>query len=878
MARKDTQIILGLLLAVFLPCASLSSQAPDTQEDKVVRLMSAQSVRLLEKDGQTYRKADGPARFLHNDTWLVCDTALWDVDRQIIHAMGHVSIEQDRTELLSDSLTYFIERNVAEFRGTLVQLQDKDGNILRTHYLDYNTKDSTAVFTLGAAMRDKDGQLIESNDGTYDAKRKLFTFSSDVNMFTDSTFVKTEKLKYDSRTSTAYFDLSVDAWKEDDMLSGDSGWWDRNRELFFFTGNVHAMSRTQEGWSDSLYVHRSRRNVEMLGNAQVTDTVRCVMALAGRICYCDSLSRVEMIRDPAVLMEVTEKKDSVSKTDTVYFRADTLAYWTLPRYRVDSTEIASSAKRVEEISSDPVANIRAKAAEEAAKKYQEAIDADPNADPTLKTEYKEKMAAKAAAQADSLKAEREALDKYIYSAAADSLSAADSAAVALADSISVAPLDSTAIGFLSAMRGVRVYRDGMQAVCDSLLYSDIDSLARMFKDPIVWNDIRHQYSADSIYLAIRDGRMERAHLLSDAFIHIDEGEKYYDQIRGTEMTAYFDDKSQLKRFDAMGGSNAIFFFKEKGDRISTANKKESTMMSAEFTDGEISRITYFETPKSNAFPVAQMLKEDLRLKGFNWLPDLRPTGPVDLTARVPRAPQRREYDAHPRASFRQTEIYFKGYMAQVYRQIERSDSLRRARNAAPAVEAGDTLSAVDSGMAVTAVSAGSVGVALAALTAEQLQENLDSLAIASADAESLVPEETPVPVIDSLLAVGSRRKAVRDSLASIKTPEQLKKEARQAERERKAAERKTRSEERQAALEKKWAEADARDAAKEEEKAARRKARKDAKIQRKTDAVLQLKAKEDAMTAAYREKYLEKYRRTGIPKQRVNSRSGREVL
>lgn len=863
MARKDTQIIIGLLLAVLLPCVSLFSQVQDSREDRVVRLMSAQSVRLLEKDGRTYRKADGPARFLHNNTWLVCDTALWDVDGQIIHAMGHVSIEQDRTELLSDSLTYFIERNVAEFRGALVQLQDKDGNVLRTHYLDYNTKDSTAVFTLGAAMRDKDGQLIESNDGTYDAKRKRFTFSSDVNMFTDSTFVKTEKLRYDSRTSTAYFDLSVDAWKEDDMLSGDSGWWDRSRELFFFTGNVHAMSKTQEGWSDSLYVHRSQRNVEMLGNAQVTDTVHCVMALAGRIYYCDSLSRVEMIRDPVVLMEVTEKKDSVSKTDTVYFRADTLAYWTLPRYKVDSTEMANSAKRVEEISSDPVANIRAKAAEEAAKKYQEAIDADPNADPTLKTEYKEKMAAKAAAQADSLKADREALDKYIYSAAADSAAVADSTA-SLADSVSIAPVDSTSIGFLSAMKGVRVYRDGMQAVCDSLLYSDIDSLARMFKDPIVWNDIRHQYSADSVYLAIRDGRMERAHLLSDAFIHIDEGEKYYDQIRGTEMTAYFDDKSQLKRFDSMGGSNAIFFFKEKGDRISTANKKESTMMSAEFTDGEISRITYFETPKSNAFPVAQMLKEDLRLKGFNWLPDLRPTGPVDLTARVPRAPQRREYDAHPRASFRQTEIYFKGYMAQVYRQIERSDSLRRARNAAPAVEAGDTLSAVDS---ATAAATGAVGVALASLTAEQLQENLDSLAIASADAELFIPEGTPVPIIDSLLALGTRRKAVQDSLAAIKTPEQLRKEARQAERERKAAERKARSEERQAALEKKWAEADARETAKKEEKAALRKARKDAKIQRKTDAVLQLKAKEDAIKAAYREKYLEKYRKKGIPKK-----------
>lgn len=855
MARKNTQIIFGALLALVLPCASLFSQEPGSQEDKVVRLMSAQSVRLLEKDGKTYRKAEGPARFLHNNTWLICDTALWDVDEQIIHAMGHVSIEQDRTELLSDSLTYFINRNVAEFRGSLVQLQDKDGNVLRTHYLDYNTKDSTAVFTLGAAMRDKDGQLIESDDGTYDARKKLFAFSSDVNMFTDSTFVKTEMLKYDSRTSIAYFDMYVDAWKDDDMLSGDSGWWNRNKELFFFKGNVHAMSRTQEGWSDSLYVHRAQRNVEMLGNAQVTDISRHVTALSGRIYYCDSLSRVEMIRDPVVLMEVSENKNGVEKTDTVYFRADTLAYWTRPRYKVNSAEVVIATKRLEEISTDPVANIRAKAAEEAAKKYQEAIDADPNADPRLKTEYKEKMAAEAAARADSLKAERTALDKYIYAVA-------DSTAAPKVDSVVVAaPLDSSAVGFLSAMRGVRVFRDGMQAVCDSLLYSDIDSLARMFKNPIVWNDIRHQYSADSMYLAIHNNRMEKAYLLSNAFIHIDEGEKYYDQIRGTEMTAYFDDKNQLTRFDSMGGSNAIFFFKEKDDRISTANKKESTMMTADFENGEIRRITYFETPKSNAFPVAQMLKEDMRLKGFNWLPELRPAGPIDLTARIPRANQRREYDGHPRAAFKQTEIYFKGYMAQIYRQIERSDSLRRARNAAPAVEISDTLSSGDT----AAVTAAAVTASLATLAAGQILGDLDSLALEAAEAEAFVVEMLPVPLIDSLRAEGARRKAVQDSLAAVKTPEQLKKEAKQAERERKAAERKARSAERQAALEKKWAEADARDAAKKEEKAARRQARKDAKAQRKVDALMRLKEKEDALTDAYREKFLKKYGKDGIP-------------
>ena len=57
----------------------LSAQEKGSQVDSLVRLLSAQSMELIEKDGVDYRKVTGPARFLHNDTFLICDTALWNV-------------------------------------------------------------------------------------------------------------------------------------------------------------------------------------------------------------------------------------------------------------------------------------------------------------------------------------------------------------------------------------------------------------------------------------------------------------------------------------------------------------------------------------------------------------------------------------------------------------------------------------------------------------------------------------------------------------------------------------------------------------------------------------------------------------------------------
>ena len=184
--------LISVVLAFFaaLPVVAQKQES----QDSLVILMSSKSAQLVDVEGASYRKVVGPARFLHNDTYLLCDTAYWNVETKVIDAWGNVSILQDETVLTSDKLTYLIDQDLAQFRGSVVQLTDKDHNTLRTRHLDYNTKDSVAVFENGGSMRDKDGQIIESRNGTYESKVKKFTFNDDVNMFTDSIFVKTNVL------------------------------------------------------------------------------------------------------------------------------------------------------------------------------------------------------------------------------------------------------------------------------------------------------------------------------------------------------------------------------------------------------------------------------------------------------------------------------------------------------------------------------------------------------------------------------------------------------------------------------------------------------------------------------------------------------------
>ena len=858
--------ILVAISVFLLTIIRLNAQEKSSQVDSLVRLLSAQSMELIEKDGVDYRKVTGPARFLHNDTYLICDTALWNVNTNEIFAISNVKILQDQTVLTGDRLTYYVDRDLAEFRGSLVQLEDKDHNILRTEYLDYNTRDSVAVFFNGGSMKDKEGQIIESKSGTYDSKTKLFTFIDDVNMFTDSIFVKSTTMEYNASTNKATFGYATDAWHDDNMLSSNAGWYDRNKEIFLFNKSVHGMSDTQEGWADSLFYFRNTKDIELLGNAQVTDTTRDMSALAGKMHYTDSLSQLKMTRKPAVIGVVKEKE---SAPDTVYFGADTLIARMQMMFQVNAAEQANSKARVEALSTDAVQSYRQRAAKEAAEAAAKAAENDPNRPKPKKGAKKSETAEASDADVDvaSGKADEiplgkpEAASKSAaikpadisqdadtvvvksdsVSVATDSLSMAADSLSMPTDSLSV-PADSLAVGtdslavnndstkvnFITALKNVKIFKSDFQIACDSLEYSGLDSLVRLYQKPLVWNEGRRQYSADSLYAVIRNNSLQKASLMSNAFIIVQEDSLCFDQIRAAEMLAYFDTTGALTRFDALGDANALFYLQE--DSVyATVNKSEAKMLYATFKDGDLDRVYYFDTAKNDGYPVAQMTREERVLKGFNWLPDKRPRGKSDITPLTVRPSERRKYAARPRTVFTFTDKYFPGYMSGVYKKIEK-DKAEKAKREAARKEAEALKANADSTGIVNAV---------------------DSLSQALPQVDSLNKVTSPVDSLSSVTDSLSNNAAAKDTLALTQTdPKEAARQAKLAARQAKIA-----------AREAKWARLDSLDAAKAQAKADKKAAKLRQKKLKSYLKMLDQQKVDDARLEKYKAVYLKQKER-----------------
>jgi lipopolysaccharide export system protein LptA len=672
----------AVLILLLLPISlQLFAQRHQTK-DSLVRLLEANSAQLIEQDGVVYRKISGPARFFHNNTYLLCDTAIWNVNTNIIDAIGNVQIIQQDTYLVGDKLEYTIAENLARFRGKEVRLYDKKNNILKTKNLDYNTKDSVAVFFEGGALKNGKNNLIESDDGRYDSKGKIFSFYNNVEMFADSIFAKSDLIDYRTDLNKAFFGKNTIAWQKANMLKTDAGSYDRNTELLEFNLNSYLFTEQQEVWGDIIKYDRKTGNADLYNNVQITDTVQSVILFADKVKYNRDPMRAELTIKPSIAMYSFEE----GKADTLFVAADTMKYYLIPYSELDSISIKVAKERRSLTEIDPLiemqkANEKAIAAkrEEAAAKNNKSLgNRVAGKHPVLAKSVEDKsleenkqINANIQKESTSLKVpslQKDSLSQKVPALQKDSLSQKVPSLQKGSLSQKVPALqketltggaggrDTTKVTFVDAWHKVKMFRSDTQGLCDSLVYTGIDSIARFYVNPILWNETKNQFTADSIYVIVKDDSLSKADLISNAFIVSQEDSVHFNQVKSTEMMAYFRN-NDIYRYDALGGASAIFYFAEDSV-ITLMNQKESRLLSALIKERKVQKIRYYEELKSDVLPIYKLPIEKQRLRGFSWQEDLRPKSRYDISERAVRSSIRDSVSSESTPTYPQSKIYF----------------------------------------------------------------------------------------------------------------------------------------------------------------------------------------------------------------------------
>ena len=198
--------------------------------------------------------------------------------------------------------------------------------------------------------------------------------------------------------------------------------------------------------------------------------------------------------------------------------------------------------------------------------------------------------------------------------------------------------DTSKVNFITAFHNVKFFRNDVQGMCDSLVFTGIDSMARFYSNPVMWQDGKNQFSADSIQALIKNSSLNKVNLITNAFIIAQEDTSHFNQIKSTEMAAYFKD-NEMYRFDALGGVTALFYMMEDSV-VTLMDREECKMMTVKLKNNEVQRVRSIEDLKQNVYPVYNLPDEEQRLKGFNWRGAERPVTREDVTRRVVRKSRR----------------------------------------------------------------------------------------------------------------------------------------------------------------------------------------------------------------------------------------------
>jgi lipopolysaccharide export system protein LptA len=204
-----------------------------------------------------------------------------------------------------------------------------------------------------------------------------------------------------------------------------------------------------------------------------------------------------------------------------------------------------------------------------------------------------------------------------------------------ADSLIARPDTSGGPRRVTARRGVRFFKNDLQGTCDTLIYSEADSLIRMFHRPVLWSG-EDQITGRHLRIQLQDGAIHRLYAEQDCFLMSRVDSSHFDQVTGISMTGVFADNA-LHRLLVEGNARTIYFAQEgkpeEGRRITAVNRADCSRISVGMREGAANTITFMEQPDATLYPLDQVPPEELRMQGAEWREAERPADRLDIFRR-----------------------------------------------------------------------------------------------------------------------------------------------------------------------------------------------------------------------------------------------------
>ena len=180
---------------------------------------------------------------------------------------------------------------------------------------------------------------------------------------------------------------------------------------------------------------------------------------------------------------------------------------------------------------------------------------------------------------------------------------------------------------LLAYYHVRMFRNDVQGVCDSMISIQRDSCTYMYGQPILWNEVQ-QVFGEEIDVYNNDSTIDWIHVINQAMTVQQLDSVSYNQVASREMFCYFRD-GEVVRNEAKGNVLVVYYIEEDdGNRIGV-NYTETSELKMYLQDKRIHKI-WMPAATATMYPEIKLPKERQYLPAFAWFDYIRPQGKDDL--------------------------------------------------------------------------------------------------------------------------------------------------------------------------------------------------------------------------------------------------------
>lgn len=595
---KQLLFLIGMLSALSVSAQRADVIAETTDTTKLIYIDNSNRLKGAKDQGKPVKIFIGRVRLHQGNVTFQCDSAVTD-DYNNVKAYGNVIIQQaDTANIFGDSLFYDGNKRQARLAGEVVMSDSKASLFTDKLFYDLNTK--IAEYPNGGILQNKETRLF-SKKGYYFVDKSEAFFKDDVTVEDPEFSLKADTLKINTETNTVYFMGPTDVVNAENQIYTESGFYDAQNDYAEFDKNAKFRSLDGQRYArgDKITYDGKKQTSFLEGNAYFQDSTRTIVADVIR--YNQQTDVYE-----------TSGKTQIQDGDQIIM-ADGSSAYDAENEEAIFTDNVRIINPPQFITAD---SIRYNQKTHSGRAFGNIYWEDTTENMTIvcsqavfndSTEYFLAIGRPLMSMV---------IDGDTLYLSADTLK-----------SFLEIPTDSTTRVVIGNV-DVRVYKSDLQAICDSMIYTQQDSVFSLFKSPVVWSDTS-QFISDTVRIQLTDNSIDKIYLLRNSFIINSPDEQFFNQVKGRDVIANFRE-DELREMEVLGNGESVYYVLDEGQAYIGVNKTICSEMLLNFGNNEITDIRFFTQPSGQFTPMRQANHRALQLEGFRWIIEQRPQSVEDL--------------------------------------------------------------------------------------------------------------------------------------------------------------------------------------------------------------------------------------------------------